>query len=112
MIRKFSDHQPYFTCLYLTSHHVKTPRLINICEQNQENILSFKNDLLSVNLLDNLDLNPLDNPNDNYNKLDNFIQTVKNKHFPQKTIKYNKYKHKTSELITIIIKLYYKINKI
>ena len=87
MIRKFSDHQPYFTCLDLTSHHVKQPRLINICKQNQENILSFNNDLLSVNLLDNLDLNPLANPNDKYNELDNIIQTVKNKHFPRKTIK-------------------------
>ena len=89
MIRKFSDHQPYFTCLDLTSHHVKPPRLINICKQNQENILSFKNDLLSVNLLDSLDLNPFANPNDNYNELDKIIQTVKNKHFPRKTIKYN-----------------------
>ena len=97
---KFSDHQPYFTCLDLTSHHVKPPRVINICKQNKENILSFKNDLLSVNLLDNLDLNPLANPNDNYNELDNIIQTVKNKHFPRKTIKYNKYKHKKSEWIT------------
>ena len=100
MIRKFSDHQPYFTCLDLTSHHVKPPRLINICKQNEENILSFKHDLLSVNLLDNLDLNPLANPNDNYNELDNIIQTVKNKHFLRNTIKYNKYKHKKSEWIT------------
>ena len=73
MIRKFSDHQPYFTCLDLTSHDVKPPRLINICKQNQEKILSFRNDLLSVNLLDNLDLKPLANPNDNYNELDNII---------------------------------------
>ena len=73
MIRKFSDHQPYFTCLDLTSNHVKPPWLINICKQDQENILSFKNDLLSVNLLDNLDLNPSANPNDNYNELDNII---------------------------------------
>ena len=79
---------------------MKPPRLINICKQNQENILSFKNDLLSVNLLDNLDLNPLANPNDNYNELDNIIQTAKNKHFPRKTIKYNKYKHKKSEWTT------------
>ena len=32
MIRKFSGHQPYFTCLDLTSHYVKPPRLINICK--------------------------------------------------------------------------------
>ena len=51
-------------------------------------------------MLDNLDLNPLANPNDNYNELDNIIQTVKNKHFPRKTKKYNKYKHKKSEWIT------------
>ena len=79
------------------------PRLINICKQNQEKILSFKNDLLSVSLLDNLDLIFLANPNDNYNELDNIIHTVKNTHFPRKTIKYNKYKHKKSVWITKVI---------
>ena len=83
MIRKFSDHQPYFTCLDLKSRYMKPPRSINICKQTQENILAFKNDLLSVNLQENLDLNFFDNPNDNYNELTNIIQTVKNKHFPQ-----------------------------
>ena len=56
--------------------------------------------MLPDNLLDNLDLNPLANPNDNYNELDNIIQTVKNKHFPQKTIKYNTFKYKKSEWST------------
>ena len=41
-----------------------------------------------VNLLNNLDLNPLENPDDNYNELDKIIQTVKNKHFLQKKIEY------------------------
>ena len=63
--------------------------------------MAFKNDLLSVNLQQNLDLDPLANPNDNYNELYNIIQTVKNKHFPQKkTVKFNKYKHKKSQWIT------------
>ena len=100
MIRKFSDHQPYFTCLDLKSRYMKPPRSINICKQTQENILAFKNNLLSVNLQQNLDLDPLANPNDNYNELNNIIQTVKDKHFPQKTVKFNKYKHKKSEWIT------------
>ena len=63
---------------------MKPPRSINICKQTQENILAFKNDLLSVNLQENLDLNLLANPNYIYNGLNNIIQTVKNKHFPQK----------------------------
>ena len=63
---------------------MKPPRSINICKQTQENILAFKNDLLSVNLQENLDLNLLANPNYIYNELNNTIQTVKNKHFPQK----------------------------
>ena len=83
MIRKFSDHQPYFTCLDLKSRYMKPPRSINICKRTQENILAFKNDLLSVNLQENLDLNFLDNPNDSYSELTNIMQTVKNKHFPQ-----------------------------
>ena len=61
---KFSDHQPYFTCLDLKSRYMKPPRSIIICKQTQENILAFENDLLSVNLQENLDLNPLANPND------------------------------------------------
>ena len=78
MICKFSDHQPYFTCLDLKYRYMKPPRSINICKQTQENILAFKNYLLSVNLQENLDLNSLDNPDDNYNELTNIIQTVKN----------------------------------
>ena len=62
---------------------MKPPRSIYICKQTQENKLAFKNDLLSINLQENLDLNPLANPNDNYNELNNIIQTVKNKHIPQ-----------------------------
>ena len=63
MIRKFSEHQPYFTCLDLKSFHMKLSRVIDICKQTQENILAFKNDLLPVNVQENLDLNPLANPN-------------------------------------------------
>ena len=58
MNRKFSDRQPYFTCLDLKSRYMKPPRSINICKQTQENILAFENDLLSVNLQQNLDLDP------------------------------------------------------
>ena len=74
MTRKFSDHQPYFTCLDLKSRYMKPPRSINICKQTQEIILAFNNDLPSVNLQENLDLNPLANPNDNYNELNNILQ--------------------------------------
>ena len=88
MFRNFSDHQQYYTCLDVKSRYMKPPRSINICKQTQENILAFKNDLLSVNLQQNLDLDPLKNPNDNYNELNIIIQTVKNKHFPQKTVKF------------------------
>ncbi len=51
-------------------------------------------------------------PNINYNSLHKVLQNAKNKHMPSKVVKYNKYKHKTSNWITygIIKSIYYRDN--
>ena len=40
------------------------------------------------------------NPNVNYNRVEQVLEIVKNKHLPEKTVKFQKYKHKNSSWIT------------
>ncbi len=107
LIKKISDHQPYFTFLNGIFHKTSPPKLIKINNHNP----NFQNELTELNIMSQLDSSPTANPNDNYKILHNIIETAKNKHLPSKTVKYNKYKHKKTKWITNgpLKSIYYKM---
>ena len=100
LVDKFSDHQPYFTSLEISTCHEKPPRFVTLNKQSEELTNNFVSDLQSSNILDEFDLDPKANPNENFNILDNIICTCKEKKFPCKKVRFNKYKHKNSKWIT------------
>ncbi len=100
LVKKFSDHQPYFTVL--NKIHIKEPPLkyVTVTKNTPEAINNFKTEISNL-LNENILNSRLDqDPNVNYNILSDLIQEAKNKHMPTKTVKYNKYKHKKSPWIT------------
>ena len=74
-----------------------------------KSIANFENSINKANLITKFDLNPLGNPNSNYNILTHVLSEAKNKHIPRKVKRFNKgkhFKHKwmTSDLLSLINK--------
>ena len=94
-----SDHYPTFT-LIDTKTKIKPPppKFLKIqTALNDNNVNAFINELKNMDLLNKL---TSDNPDNNYNILIDNLTLLKNKHFPFKTIKFNKHKHKLNKWIT------------
>ena len=100
LINKFSDHQPYFTSFDLKPLHDSPPKFITISKHSPEALINFGNELESCDLIDKIDISLGGNPNDNYTKLQDILIKFKKKHLPNKTIKFNKQKHKKTPWIT------------
>ncbi len=79
LIKKFSDHQPYFIN---TVHPIK---YVKIKQQNQSNIEKLLTEITNSNLIDNIDTSLTANPNDNYNVLHKTVGQAMEKHIPDKT---------------------------
>ena len=100
LVKKFSDHQPYF--MILNNVYTKEPpiKYITVTKNDSESICKFKEEL-STSLNETLfNVNLDQDPNINYNKLSDLIQNAKNKHMPTKRVKFKKSKHKKSVWIT------------
>ena len=99
LIKKFSDHQPYFIHLKGIFRKQK-PKYITKCTYNEQSIHNFTTDLSNLNIASKLNQDINADPNTNYNILITHLSTLRDKHFPLKTVKYNKYKHKQNKWIT------------
>ena len=64
-------------------------------KQTQESINNFKQELKTSNILSKLDLSPDADPNSNFNIFNNCIAEIKDIHFKNKTVNFNKYKLKS-----------------
>ena len=99
LIDKISDHLPCFLSIELfKKNKIKSTHYVEIRGKvsNAEN--KFK-DYLNQNLKD-LDRDTNRNPNNNYNKIENYLTTGLNLFYPKKNVKFNKYRHKKSSWIT------------
>ena len=67
---------------------------------------NIKNELLTSDLLNQLDPNLTTNPNETYNIIHEAIETAKHKHMPSKLVKFNKYRHKKSNWISQVNIIY------
>lgn len=97
---QISDHLPYFTTL--DYFHVSAPPLkhIKVVSSDTKSYSDFKNDLNSESIKQKLRNIQSDNPNTTYSNFNDIMQSLLDKHFPNKLVKYNKYKHKRSPWIT------------
>ena len=77
-----------------------TPKYIEVENVTPLSISNFKAEIGSSDLLSQFDLNPLADPNINYNLLSSTIDQAKTKHIPKKSKKFNKRKHKKEPWMT------------
>ncbi len=98
LLKRFSDHQPYFILLNNVQTRDSPSVFIKITKQDKESIPKIQNELLISSELTNLNSSLNENPNAAYNILHKVIQEAKNRHMPSKFVKYNKYKHKQIQM--------------
>ena len=89
-----------------------TPKLVKIKKHDTDAITNLQDELANINIFVKLDHDTKSNPSKNYNIIDAIITSLKSKHFPTKTVKFNKQKHKNNSWITkgIINYIKYKYN--
>ena len=75
-------------------------RYITIYSNSEEAKNNFKNDISSKNIFDKLNKNLTNNPNENYNILEEEISNSLEIHMNKKTVKFNRRKHKRDPWIT------------
>ena len=100
LIKKFSDHQPYFTFINTLKDTHLPPKFVTLNKHTPAAIATFYHEIQNANILDKIDRDPLSNPDTNYNVIEQIIDTARNKHLPVRTIRFNKYKHKKNMWIT------------
>ena len=112
LIKKLSDHQPYFIILNNILTKDSPPVYVKITKKDKDAIQNFYDEILTSEKLINLQQDLKEDPNNTYNVLHDVIQDAKNKHMPTKLVKYNKYKHKKSKWVTfgIINSIQYRDN--
>ena len=77
-----------------------TPKLVKIKKHDTDAITNLQEELANINISDKPDHNTKSNPNKNYNIIDAIITSLITKHFPTKTVKFNKHKHRNNSWIT------------
>ena len=100
LIDKFSDHQPYFISIEGNHSYNKQPKYIKVSNQSPENIEKFKNELISADILGNIDQNPEADSQINYDTMSSIIEKNKDKFLPCKNMKFNSRKHKKNSWIS------------
>ena len=111
LTKHISDHQPCFMTIDLELPKPSTPKLVKIKKHDTDTIANLQEELANINISDKLDHDTKSKPNKNYNIIDTIITSLITKHFPTKTVKFNKHKHKNNSWITKgIINSIYKDN--
>ena len=90
-------------------HSINHTKYIETETISLKSIATFKSSINKANLITQFDLNPLGDPNVNYNILAHALSEAKQKHIPRKVKRFNKrkhFKHKwmTNDLLTLINK--------
>ncbi len=97
-IKKFSNHQPYFTVQNDFTLNEPSVTYIKITKNDHKSVKHFINEIQTI--LSDIKLNLTQDHNINYNIIHDVIQYAKTSHMPQQIVMFNKYKHKKTKWIT------------
>ena len=98
---RISDHFPYFICLDIIKiKHDSVGKYVQVRDRQPDAINQFKRELLDAKLHDHINTDLHTDPNESYSYIHTEIATALDNHFPVKTVKYKKHKHKKSPWIT------------
>ena len=100
LVSNISDHYPTFISINLNLIKLRQPKFTTIKMSNPDSINNVNAELELINFEQILSTNPYSDPNNNYNILQNIISSYLDKHFPVKTVRFNKHKHKNNVWIT------------
>ena len=100
MMSNISDHFPCRVKLEILEDKPKRPKYIQKRIISEVAIHNFKEELRSLDILSQLSPNLMIHPNPEYDIFERITVTAYEKHFPNKRVKVNKYKHKLSLWIT------------
>ena len=84
LVDRLSDHQTYCISLNLITDNILPDKYITINKQTANAIPNFKEEILSSNIMELLDVKLESNTNNNYDVLHDLICALKQKHFPNK----------------------------
>ena len=105
LFTNLSDHLPSFLCIQ-RNFNFKTKKPPKLAKQklNSPNAMeNLKSELINIDITSKLNPDLNMNPNENYNHLIKVITETKEKHFPNKMVKFNKHRHKNNKWITYAI---------
>ena len=101
ILDEISDHYPYFLGIdNLNIKQTKPPRLVKQKVNNIRAMENLRDDMLDSNITSKLNCDLLADPNDNYNVLHRHMKSLKDKHMPEKYVKFNKHRHKKTNWIS------------
>ena len=75
-------------------------KLVNVSDYSHNNIIQLQQTLENANIYNELDHDLNNDPNANYNILENHIKCAIEEAIPSKKVRFNKYKHRKSPWIT------------
>ena len=95
IVNHISDHLPYFISLnFLNKNSQNKIKYVKTRTWNNTNLINLKNDLQSSSVVQKLNNIIGPTPDISYSNFNSILQNLINKHFPLKTTRFNKYKHK------------------
>ena len=101
ILDELSDHFPYFICLdNFTTKKTKPPRRVKQKMNCLKAMEDMREDMIASNITNTLSSDLLTDPNENYNILHNHMKQLKDKHMPDKYVKFHKHRHKKNKWIT------------
>ena len=98
--QNISDHQPYFISLNKIMLPQSKHKFVKVATHTSIAFAALKEELSHLCSIDKFKQDLHDDPNLNYNTLNDILTTSIKKHFPTKLVKYQKHKHKKSKWIT------------
>ena len=112
LVTEISDHLPCITSFSLPKS-TKNTKFIKFTDKSEKNTNLFLKELASGIEKIQFNTDALNDPNENYNILENHLNKTMKKCFPEKNVRFNKYKHKISPWITMgILKSIHRRDKI
>ena len=100
IVSRISDHFPCIANLKILKRDTKHPKFTHARPMNDHAIQRFKDDLANSCISSVLNPKFMTDPNTEFEKFEKIVSSYFDKHFPEKTIKVNKYRHKLSKWIT------------
>ena len=97
---RFSHHFPVFTCVPIKNEIVKPPKYINITKNDQASNQHFADEIQNINWNEIFPNEISADACQNYSLFHAKIDALKNKHFPQKKVRFDRHKHKLNPWIT------------